>query len=82
MDTNNESITVERLAQKIKKLKLETPALIFLEMHKPLTSLLHHGTIFFAPLMAPLFGMERYSKIQEFLADRKNIESLIKKLTT
>ncbi|MDR2337239.1 MAG: hypothetical protein LBE20_01145 [Deltaproteobacteria bacterium] len=82
MDINNTSITIEQLAYKIKKLKLETPALLFLEMHKPLTSLLHHGTVFFAPLVAPLFGLKRYSKIQTLLADRNNIEQLIKKLTT
>jgi len=76
-DDNN---FIDSFASKIKKLKLETPAVLFLEMHRPVSSLLHNSAILLKPLLTPLLGQKRYWNIQELLSDREKIEQLIRKI--
>ena len=75
MDENNKII--EHFARRIVRFGLETPATIFLELHKPISSLFYHSSVFFQPLAAPLFGLERYSNIQKIISSTENIDKLI-----
>ena len=74
---NEQDALLEKCAKRIVELRLETPALFFLEAHKPLTTLFHTGTLMLAPIASPLFGAERIHSLQTFLAERKNVERLI-----
>ena len=71
---------LEQLAQGIVARKLEVPACIFLEMHLPLTALLHTSTLLFQPLLSPLFGAERLTMLSRILAERKNVERLLQRI--
>ena len=71
---------IDNFAKRIVALGLQTPATIFLELHKPITSIFYHSSVFFQPLIAPLFGLERYSKIQSIISSRENIDKLIQQI--
>ena len=69
--------TLAQIADRIIALKLELPALLFLQLHLPLTTLAHTACLLCAPIASPLFGFERIKAVEELLSDRKNIERLI-----
>ena len=74
--------TIDKLAKVAHDRGLNAPAIFFLELHKPLASLLHTASVFFAPMASPLFGSDRILSLQHILADRRNIEKLISKIET
>lgn len=78
--SKNNNDFIAAYADKIKKLRLETPTVLLLEMYRPAASLLYNSTILLKPLLSPLFGHQRYLNIQELLSDREKIEQLIRKI--
>lgn len=72
--------TIAHIAERIIALKLELPALLFLQLHLPLTTLAHTACLFCAPVASPLFGFERVKAVEELLSERKNVERLIELL--
>ena len=74
---DNQNQIIEKLAKRIVDLGLQTPATIFLELHKPITTIFYQSSIFFQPIAAPLFGMERYSNLQSIISNRENNDKLI-----
>ncbi len=60
--------------------RLETPALMLLEMHLPLVSLLHNVSIFLEPAAIPFIGAQSLHKIKLLLSERKNIEELMRRI--
>ncbi len=73
---------VKSVYDKIKQLNLETVALLFLEMHKPLNTLFYNSTIFFQPFVAPLLSPQRYKKLQLLLENKENVDVLVTMLKT
>lgn len=71
---------LERVAKEISKRRLETPAILFLEMHKPLANVAGHAAIAFSPFLMPFLGFKTVDEYSQFFADRENIEALITKL--
>jgi len=71
---------IETLAQGIVERRLETPALLFLEMHLPLTAMFHTGTLFLEPFLTPLFGAQRFGKFSAILSERSNVSLLIDRI--
>ena len=71
---------IDQLAEQVVRRKLETPALMFLEMHLPITSIAHTSTLFFQPLLGPVFGAERFHTLSQFLSERKNVDALIQRI--
>jgi hypothetical protein len=71
---------LDKAAHEIAKRKLETPAILFLEMHKPLAYVAGHAALAFAPFLAPFFGFENFNNYSQLLAERDNIERLMLKL--
>ena len=67
----------KRMAAFFRKFKVQTPATLFLEMHKPLSTVAGNAAIFFSPIMMPILGFERVDKYSRFFADRENVERLI-----
>lgn len=65
------------LAHEIKKRKLETPAILFFEMHKPIAPLSSTGSVMFAPFLVPILGRETVRDYGKALADKKNIDRLL-----
>ena len=71
---------IDELARKVADRRLETPAIMFLEMHKPVAFLASQSMLVASPILAPLFGrggMERYSQL---FSTQENVELLIRRI--
>lgn len=67
----------ERWAEWIAARGLATPAVLFLELHRPLAHLASQFMIIGTPLLAPLLGLERFEGLRELLADDAQYERLL-----
>lgn len=76
-DENSCLELVQRIAQRTVELRLEVPALIFLELLLPVTTLLHTGALLFQPIFAPIFGAERLRSLEQLLSDRSFVSELL-----
>ena len=70
----------EKFANAIAERRLEVPALLFLELHRPFLTIAHTSALFAQPFLTPFFGAEKIEGLLEFLNDRRNIEHLIAKI--
>ncbi len=64
-------------ADQIAKRRFEVPAVFFLEMYKPLTTLAYAAAQVSAPLFALLVGTQRCHALLDLLKSRANVELLI-----
>jgi hypothetical protein len=71
---------IERIATGITRRRLTTPAILFLEMHKPLSFLASQGVVVSSPFLAPFVGIENLQSAHHLLADRENVERLIRRV--
>lgn len=71
---------LERLASKIKKHGLETPAILFLETLKPLNYIGSQVMVFFRPFISSIFSCHEYDRFTKILEHRSSIEELIRKI--
>jgi len=71
---------LERAARKVTERRLEVPAILALEMHRPLAFLGSQGVVVFTPMLAPLFGLRNLQVLQHLLADRRNLDRLIERI--
>ena len=69
---------VREIAAHIQKRRMETPALFFLEMYKPLTGVCHALSLGSRPLLAALFGTKLTNQVEKLLESSANIEMLCK----
>lgn len=83
-DYMNEELTeqqtealIDKAAHEIVRRKMSTPAVLFLEMHKPLSYVASQASIVFAPFMVPLLGYDNVHNYSRLIADRQNVERLI-----
>lgn len=67
-------------AQKIRKRKMETPAIMALEMHKPLAYVGAHAAIGFSPFLISFFGFDAVNRYTRVFSKRENVERLIEEL--
>ena len=68
---------IHRVAKRIHKSGLITPAVLFLEMSKPLALLGSHAMVFFGPMITPFINAEGYYRAAEIFEEPKNVEKLI-----
>jgi hypothetical protein len=68
------------LARKVVRRRLQTPAIFFLEMNKPLTSLASTAITFSQPTLGAFFGFQRMAEWAALLSDRENVERLIQRI--
>lgn len=71
---------IEEVARWVANRRLEVPAVLFLEAHRPVASLAGHALIFASPLMAPLFGFKRMEGMEKLFRSEQNIERLIRRI--
>jgi hypothetical protein len=71
---------IEKIAADIHRRGLETPAILFLEMHKPLSFFASQTLIVTSPLIAPLVGFDRVRTASNLLESRDNVELLIRRI--
>lgn len=77
--TGNTDALIEQLASAVQARRMTVPAILFLESHKPLTSLFHTAAVMSLPLLLPLFGA-RARELPAFLQSRDNVERLISRI--
>lgn len=90
--TEEELETLEKLAERVVKMNMAVPAIMFLESVRPLNYLGSQVMLFFRPLLgiasetvslatAPLLGfsvdVKFYNRLQEVLEKRASVEALI-----
>ena len=66
------------MAQKVAQRGLFVPAILFLEMHKPVTFLAGQGLLLASGFLAPVFGPQNVQRFAKLLESRENIERLIR----
>lgn len=71
---------IESLVQKIQRYRMESAAIFFLEMHKPLTYVASQSMLLGSGFLAPLFGPENVQKYSKMFEKRENVELLIRRI--
>ncbi len=71
---------LERLARVVVKFHMTVPAILFLEMSKPLSFVGNQLLVFFKPMAGVVFNDLEYNKAIKLLEDRDNIERLIRRI--
>lgn len=81
-DTTPEELAgmVDELARKVIGRRMETTAILFLEMHKPIAFLAGQSMIVASPFLVPLFGPEGVRKYSQVLGSRESVELLIRRI--
>jgi hypothetical protein len=69
---------IDELAGRVIRRRLAAPAVFFLELHKPLTTLAAIAVTFSQPTLGALFGFRRMAEWAALLDERENIERLIR----
>ena len=81
---NNQSerdiIFISRVATRIHRSGLVTPAVFFLELTKPLALIGSHVMIFFGPIINAFINAEGYYKAAELFEEPANVELLIREI--
>ena len=71
---------IESAAQDVARRGLQTPAILFLESHKPLSFLASQAVVVGVPLLGPLFGAEKMMQVSKLLRSKDNVEKLIRRI--
>ena len=66
-----------RIASRIQKSGLVTPAVFFLELFKPLALLGSHTMVFFGPIISAFIRADGYYRAAELFEEPSNVEFLI-----
>lgn len=77
---DREREVIERMAKRIVKYGLEVPAVLFLELHKPLANLIGHSLLFAFPFLAPFFGASALQEAGAILSTPDGIEALVRRI--
>ena len=70
---------IEQLASAVHARRMTVPAILFLEAHKPLTTLFHAAAVMSLPMLLPLFGAKA-RELPALLESRDNVERLIRRI--
>lgn len=71
---------IEKAANEIQKRKLEVPALLMLEMHKPLAYVGSHAAVALSPMLVPFLGHDNVNNYTRLFSKRDNIERLMQRV--
>ena len=71
---------LDQLAQRINHWGLTLPALILLQVTKPLSFIASQGLLIFQPLLGFFYDSPRVADFADLLADRTNIDRLVARL--
>jgi len=71
---------IDRIAAAIVQRGMETPAVLFLEMNKPITYIASQGMIVMSPFFAPFIGANNMRIATRLMEKRENIELLMRRI--
>lgn len=72
-----EEYLIAQLTYEIKRRKMETPAVFFIEAHKPLSGLAESLAVVLTPFLAPFMGLGNVQGYGRLLNDRSAIDRLL-----
>jgi hypothetical protein len=78
--TDAQRRVVERVVAEVRRRGLTTPAIVFLEMSRPLNYVSAQAMHFFQPIVAAILDTAAYDHFTEFLEHRGSIEYLVARL--
>jgi len=71
---------LERIAQGIVRRGMAAPAVLFLELNKPLSFVASQSLIVLTPFLAPFVGIDNVHRYSRLLERRENVERLIERI--
>jgi hypothetical protein len=71
---------LDRAAHAIRKRRMQAPAILMLESHRPLCNVGGHAALVFAPFIIPFLGFDRVNNYSMLLSKQENIERLVQRL--
>ena len=71
---------IDYLAQNVVRRKLQTPAIFFLELNKPMSTVASSMITFAQPTVGAFFGFKRMAEWAALLNERENVERLIQRI--
>ena len=81
-DLTDEQINgaIEDIARHVVRRRLETPAILLLEMHRPVSFIVSQALVVGTPFLGPILGVDRLARYGSILHDRANLDSLIQRI--
>jgi len=80
--TDEERRVLERVADRVVELRLETPAILTLEGVRPMSVLTGTAMLFFEPIVQLLFRMPDYRRFSVLVERREALEALTQMIET
>lgn len=71
---------IDAIAQRIVNYGLEVPAVLFIELHKPLAYLMGQGLLVAFPFLAPFFGTKAIYDVSALLSSPNGLEALVRRI--
>lgn len=71
---------IDSVAQEVVRRGLSVPAILALEMHRPMAFVLGQGVVAAIPLIGPLLGLERMRGAARLMTAPGGIEALIRRI--
>ncbi len=75
--TEEQKELIDKLAKKVIQVRMGVPAILFLEMHKPLSFVGSQLMVFFSPIVNTIFNRKEYDQFAEIVEHRDNVEYLM-----
>jgi hypothetical protein len=71
---------LDRIADQIVRRRLQMPAALFLEMHRPLRFFAGQGLLFASPLLGAFFGLDQIYKFSRLVEDPATVDRLLQRI--
>jgi uncharacterized membrane protein len=71
---------IQRMAEEVARRRLEVPAVLLLEMHRPLTFLASQALVVSTPFLGALVGPDNVLKLSKLMEDRANLDRLLERI--
>lgn len=71
---------IDSIARDVVRRRLETAAVMFLEMNKPLSFVAGQALVVGTPVLGAVFGADKVMRYGNLFGSRENVEKLIKKI--
>ena len=75
-----EDALIDKAAAEIKRRRLEVPAVLLFEMHKPLSYIGSQAAIVFSPFLVPFLGFDAVNNYSRLFSRRDSIEKLLRRI--
>jgi hypothetical protein len=80
MSLEDRDKALDSVVRRVRRYGLETPALFFLEMHRPLASLAGMASFMVTPLFGAFLGLNRVEQYASLIGDADALDTLIARL--